>query len=989
MGGARAAAAAAAIGLLVSCHQSVLTPSDAPARVAGADLGTFPLGTTARGSLSVASLGADDIEVSTVALPTNSPAGLVLQVVGPLQVASGTTVAVPVTFTPQTAGTFDVPVTVALTPGGAQVAHVTAHAISVQLGASPQPLDFGAVSLRTTATRQLEIDNPSPIAVTAVVSLSGAASFAVGGGAATVAVPAQGSATLAVTFTPELLGPAQATLQLAPCAGCAATPVPAKGTGVASVVSVSPASLDLGNVHLGQSVQKTVTISNAGNVPLALGGVSISAGEPPFSVSPSGAASVPAAGSLDLAVTFAPTAAGAFQGNLQIQTADPASPVVDVPLTGASGVAAIAVLPPALDFGAVPANATVTEAILIQNVGDAAPGVSPLTVSSVTVTGPGFSIQPPPANQQLAAGQTITVPVIWASGTPGTASGEVDVASDDPLTPLVRVPLAGTSRTVAPCAWSATPSQVDFGLLQPGQQATLSFALENVGTDECLIGNLQTTGAPFSLTGPPPPQLLLQPGDMYDLGVIYAPTRLGVDTGDVTFSASNAAAGQVPLLGASAKGCLAIAPTDLSFGDASASCPALVQTVTLSNSCSEPVTVDSISIGRGINPAAFVFQPVPLPEVLPPGGSSALSVSYEPAPSEPDGNPDNAALLVDDGEGTPRTVGLTGVAMQNPSATDSFSQQAAPKVDVLIVMDNSASFETQQQGVQQNVNAFMGAALAAGIDFHVGVTTTGIEPATGSWTTCPGGANGGEAGRLFPVDDSSPRILTPQTPNLYQAFDDDVNVGVCHWDERPFDAAVDALTPPLSTSAKAPGTPWPADGNLGFLRQDALLQIIFIQDDDDESVVPAGYTTQSWVDHYVQILEGLKGPGNEWMITASAVTAVPGCNNPQDLGVRYFQLVSEMGGQILSVCTTDWGATMGQLGSQAFSLRLRFPLSKKPASPSQITVTMNGQPVPSSDPQSGNVEWSYDSATGELVFSPGYAPPAGAQIQVSYPVACP
>jgi hypothetical protein len=80
---------------------------------------------------------------------------------------------------------------------------------------------------------------------------------------------------------------------------------------------------------------------------------------------------------------------------------------------------------------------------------------------------------------------------------------------------------------------------------------------------------------------------------------------------------------------------------------------------------------------------------------------------------------------------------------------------------------------------------------------------------------------------------------------------------------------------------------------------------------------------------------------------------------------------------------------MGQLGAQAFSPRLRFPLSGTPASPNQITVTVNGQTVPAVDPQSQAAEWTYNSTSNEIDFSPGYAPTAGAQVTVTYPIACP
>src|SRR3954465_13389915 len=104
---------------------------------------------------------------------------------------------------------------------------------------------------------------------------------------------------------------------------------------------------------------------------------------------------------------------------------------------------------------------------------------------------------------------------------------------------------------------------------------------------------------------------------------------------------------------------------------------------------------------------------------------------------------------------------------------------------------------------------------------------------TSGFTQCSGGASGGEAGRFFPLLSSRPRLLTPSTPNVRSALFANTAVGTCHWDERFLEPAVAALTPPLSTSTKAPGPPSPADGNAGFLRDDARLAILAVSDADD------------------------------------------------------------------------------------------------------------------------------------------------------------
>ncbi|MHB1846074.1 MAG: choice-of-anchor D domain-containing protein [Deltaproteobacteria bacterium] len=954
-----------------------IAPSDDQVAVSGLDLGVIPLGLTARGSVSVAAMGASAVVVSAVKPPPDAPSGLSVDAPFPLSIAGGATAQIPVALAPTATGAIDIPLALELDPGGEQFVHVTAQVVKVNLSTA-RSLDFGPVSLRALSTLTLTVSNGADLAVAAPVSLAASGPFSLPGlpSSGRLLVPANGSSALAVTFSPSLLGPAQGALAIAPCPGCAAVTVALSGVGVGSVVSVSPASLAFGDLALGKAKTLAVTVANAGNLPLALPSVSISSGGPPFSVNPSGALVVPPQGTLALAVTFAPTLAGAAQGALAIQTADPNSPLVTVPLAGAGGSPSIAVLPPAIDFGGVPLGVQETQPLLVVNAGDPGAGVAPLTISNVSLTGP-FTLTGP-ATATLPAGQSETLQVSFTPAASGLVTGSLTIASDDPLTPEVRVPLSGAGRVPLPCVWSAAPSEVDFGLVAPGQAVRLSVALQNAGADQCVVSNLALApgSAPaFELLGGPFTPVVLQPGDRYDVGLRFAPTAAGTDVGQLAFGVSNPSAptGQVPIFGVARAGCLTIAPTDLAFGSVGVSCPAHAQTVTLSNACQGPVTVASATIGAGTS-ADFALAPAALPATLAVGASMQLTVDYQPSPSDPNDDPDNAALLIDDGEGQPRTVGLSGIGVQSPDKTDTFTQQAASKVDVLMVIDNSGSFEAQQAAMRDNASTFLQAALASGVDFHLGVTTTGIEPATGSWSICPGGANGGEAGRLFPVDDSSPRLLSPQTPNLVADLANNVMVGTCHWDEQPFQAAVDALTPPLSTSAKAPGTPWPADGNLGFLRQDALLNILFIQDDDDESQLP--------VDHFVPLLKELKGVGNEWMITASAVTSVAGCNEPSDLGVRYAKLVGELGGQIYSVCTQDWGGLMGQLASQAFSLRLRFPLSGTPLDPSQLSVTVNGQAVPSAG------GWSYDATTNEVIFAPGSAPPANSQIQVSYAVAC-
>ena len=55
--------------------------------------------------------------------------------------------------------------------------------------------------------------------------------------------------------------------------------------------------------------------------------------------------------------------------------------------------------------------------------------------------------------------------------------------------------------------------------------------------------------------------------------------------------------------------------------------------------------------------------------------------------------------------------------------------------------------------------------------------------------------------------------------------------------------------------------------NQGFLREQASLFLIMVSDEDDKSYGPVAY--------YNRLFEGYKGPGNEALISVSAIVSLP------------------------------------------------------------------------------------------------------------------
>ena len=75
----------------------------------------------------------------------------------------------------------------------------------------------------------------------------------------------------------------------------------------------------------------------------------------------------------------------------------------------------------------------------------------------------------------------------------------------------------------------------------------------------------------------------------------------------------------------------------------------------------------------------------------------------------------------------PLLVPLIGESSRRMEKTDTFIQQDGPKVDVLFVVDNTASMVEEQPRIVSAMPAFAETALARGVDLHVAVTTTGID----------------------------------------------------------------------------------------------------------------------------------------------------------------------------------------------------------------------------------------------------------------------
>jgi hypothetical protein len=442
-------------------------------------------------------------------------------------------------------------------------------------------------------------------------------------------------------------------------------------------------------------------------------------------------------------------------------------------------------------------------------------------------------------------------------------------------------------------------------------------------------------------------------------------------SGAVSFYLSNRSAPSmtVGLAGSGDASCFFVTPPTVDFGATTVGCGIPDKPVHAVNQCAFHVTVTAVdTTGSPFSASAA------LPARIQPNTSASISIGYQP-PAQ--GDDVGAVRVYTDMRPEPFLSGITGGAQAAATIVDQWDQ-STPKVDLLIVIDNSGSMAEEQAALAQNLEHLWSRIALANADFHIAVTSTGMYPYSAfSGVTCPGGAGGGEGGRFFPVDDSRPRILTPQTPDVKNVLFANTDVGTCHYDERHLEPVLAALTDPLVSSTKAPGTPWPDDGNAGFLRDDARLALLAVRDADDANDELNPKPVSDYLSRLAQVKKGALD-----LISFAGIVPLSSCPaTAEEVGTRYQEIARELRGHLEDICDlANFGSLLeSSLGDLLLPLS-SFPLSGRPRDPSAIAVTVDGAAV---------TQWSYDPASNRLVFPLGAVPPPGSHITARYETACP
>src|SRR5437773_19066 len=259
-----------------------------------------------------------------------------------------------------------------------------------------------------------------------------------------------------------------ASLGLSSCAGYSSANTQSTSS---KTLSATPTSINFGNIAVGSSTTKSVTLTNGGNTTVTVSQTKVSGAA--FTVTQgTPLSSIAASQSATLQIRFTPSSSGALSGSLTVTSdADNSPTTISLAGAGVAPVAQLSATPSSVRFGNVAVGGTSALGVTLKNTGN-----SNVTISGVTASGGGYSVNGLSANTTLNPGQAVTLNVAFTPTATGSSSGSVSVASNASNSPAtISLNGSGVTPTAPPqgvptCGISGDSSNhvpTDWGTLVP------------------------------------------------------------------------------------------------------------------------------------------------------------------------------------------------------------------------------------------------------------------------------------------------------------------------------------------------------------------------------------------------------------------------------------------------------------------------------------------------------------------------------------------
>ncbi|MDE3169219.1 MAG: choice-of-anchor D domain-containing protein, partial [Acidobacteriota bacterium] len=409
-----------------------------------------------------------------------------------------------------------------------------------------------------------------------------------------------------------------------------------------------------------------------------------------------------------------------------------------------------------VDFGNVPVGSSATQSFTLTDTGTA-----PVSISSVSVSGAGFSLSGGNSTGTLAAGQSATVQLVFAPPSAGSLSADVTIVSD---ASSVSGAAAGTSSTITAQATTTTsfkvhlhgnatqavlsisPTSVAFSNVVVGQSGTQIVTLTNTGTSNLQLKSDSLTGTGFAIAGLTVPQTIA-PGQGISFTVQYSPAAAGSTSGNIAFSDNAPGSPQTLPITASAvapSGTLSANPASYNFNGVVVGSSSQ-QTITLTNSGAGAVTINSVSTSG----AGFAASGISAGQSIAAGAQASCTATFAPTAA---GSASGSITISTTASNPTLSIALGGTGTQgalsaNPSSINFGSILIGSQASTSVTLTNSGTAPVS-----------VSAASVSGSGFTLsGFTAAALNPgATGSFSVTFAPTASGSATGMVSVTSNAP-----------------------------------------------------------------------------------------------------------------------------------------------------------------------------------------------------------------------------------------
>ncbi|HXO05025.1 MAG TPA: choice-of-anchor D domain-containing protein [Candidatus Sulfotelmatobacter sp.] len=301
---------------------------------------------------------------------------------------------------------------------------------SIAMEVTPNPLNFGTVPVGASSTESVTVSNNGTAKFTLSKVAASGSGFTISGlSAPETLLPGQ-SVKLSVAFKPASAAQESANLLVAINSQSPQTAGKLEGTGSTSVLSVTPSVVGFGNVSIGGPVTQSVRLTNGGSTSVAV--KSVSATGTGFSISGLTTPQMLTPGeSVNFTAEFNPKAAGSETGTISIATGS--NPVtVGLNGVGVSSASQLVASTTSLSFGNVIIGDSPSQEVTLKNMGNAS-----ADISSVSLTGSGYTIAGVTSKLVLGPDQSAILTVEFGPKTAGSLPGKITISSNATGSPLV------------------------------------------------------------------------------------------------------------------------------------------------------------------------------------------------------------------------------------------------------------------------------------------------------------------------------------------------------------------------------------------------------------------------------------------------------------------------------------------------------------------------------------------------------------------------